>query len=387
MNSQDRESIAAGAADSELETKTRELRSIRHALDQSAIVAITDVRGNIIHANDKFCEISKYSRDELLGQNHRILNSGYHPKEFFVDLWKTIASGKAWEGEIRNRAKDGSYYWVYTTIVPSLNAAGKPYEYVSIRYEITQKKMAEEKLKLYANRLEASNEELQNFATVAAHDLQEPLRKIQSFGERLKTKAKDVLTPELMDYVDRIQSSAERMRRLIDDLLSYSRVASRAQPFEPVDLNQLLSEVLTDLEVRIEQADAKIHVGKLPRIEADPAQIRQLFQNLLSNALKFKKPGVAPEIAVDATVSGNICTVTVQDNGIGFEEKYLDRIFKIFQRLHGRFEYEGTGIGLAICRRIVERHGGTLTARSAPGEGATFIAELPLQQNSKRNVE
>ena len=371
---------APPVADTELEAKSRELRSIRRALDKSAIVAITDVRGNIIHTNDKFCEISKYSREELIGKNHRVVKSGYHPKEFFVSLWKTISSGNIWEGEIRNRAKDGTNYWVYTTIVPSLNSSGKPYEYVSIRYEITQKKLAEEKLKLYAARLEASNEELQNFATVAAHDLQEPLRKIQAFGERLKTKGKDLFTPELTGYVDRIHSSAERMRRLIDDLLSYSRVSSRAQPFEPVSLGQIMQEVLGDLEVRIEQTGAQARVGSLPTVDADPAQIRQLFQNLLSNAMKFQSEGVAPEIDVSAIVAGDRCTLTVKDNGIGFDEKYLDRIFKIFQRLHGRFEYEGTGIGLAICRRIVERHSGTLTAKSVPGKGATFIAELPLRQ-------
>lgn len=357
----------------QLEVATRELVNIRRALDQSAIVAITDVKGTIIHVNDKFCEISKYSRDELIGQNHRIINSGFHPKEFFVDLWKTIASGKVWEGEVKNKAKDGSYYWVYTTIVPFLKEDGKPYEYVSIRYEITQRKLAEERLK-------ASNEELQSFATIAAHDLQEPLRKIQTFGERLKVKGEKVLPPELLDYVNRIQSSSTRMRTLIDDLLSYSRVTSRAAPFEKIDLSKIVGEVLSDLEVRIEQTKAKISVQKLPNIEADPSQMRQLFQNLISNAMKFQKPDVPPVIEVSGKTVSNWCTIEVKDNGIGFDEKYLDRIFAIFQRLHGRHEYEGTGVGLAVCRKIVERHGGMLTARSTPGAGAIFIATIPIKQ-------
>lgn len=362
---------------SDLQTATRELENIRRALDISAIVAITDVKGTIIHVNDKFCEISKYSREELIGKNHRIINSGYHSKEFFVELWKTIGSGKVWEGEVQNRAKDGSLYWVYTTIVPFLKEDGKPYEYVSIRYEITQRKIAEERLK-------ASNEELQSFATIAAHDLQEPLRKIQTFGERLKVKGQSILTPELLDYVNRIQVSSTRMRSLIDDLLSYSRVATRASPFEKIDLNKIVEEVLSDLEVRIEQLKAQVHVSQLPSIEADPSQMRQLVQNLLSNAIKFHKPDLAPEVFISAQVEGNWCNFEVKDNGIGFDEKYLDRIFAIFQRLHGRHEYEGTGVGLAVCRKITERHGGTLLARSSPGAGATFVAKLPVRQKKNQ---
>ncbi len=363
-----------------LETTTRELENIRHALDKSAIVAITDVKGTITHVNDKFCEISKYSREELLGQNHRIINSGYHSKEFFADLWKTIARGKVWEGEIKNRAKDGTFYWVYTTIVPFLNAKGQPYQYVAIRYEITQRKLAEEKVIAFAEQLKASNEELQSFATIAAHDLQEPLRKIQSFSDRLQVKGKEQLTPELLDYIDRIQVSSKRMPSLIDDLLSYSRVSTQAAPFELVRLDEVVKGVLSDLEVRIEQTRAKINVEKLPEIEADSSQLRQLFQNLLSNALKFHKEDVTPEIDISARTMGIWCTIEFKDNGIGFDEQYLDRIFTIFQRLHGRHEYEGTGVGLAVCRKIVERHGGTLTARGTPGQGAIFVVTLPVRQ-------
>ena len=362
----------------QLEAATRELNNIRHALNQAAIVAITDRAGTIVHVNDKFCAISKYPRDELLGKNHRIINSGYHSREFWVEMWKTISTGHVWEGEIRNRAKDGSFYWVNTTIVPFLDEKGEPYQYVSIRYEITQRKAAEEKLRVYAGRLEISNRELQDFASVAAHDLQEPLRKIETFGDRLKIKADDVLPPDCKDYLDRMMSSATRMRRLIDDLLTFSRVATRTQPFVPTDLNVVLSEVLSDLEVRIEQVGGKVEHGLMPTLEADASQMRQLFQNLISNALKFHKAGQTPIVRVESSVARNECVITVSDNGIGFEEKYLDRIFTIFQRLHGRQAYEGTGVGLAVCRRIVERHGGKVTARSTPGEGATFIVTLPI---------
>ncbi len=364
----------------QLEKTTRDLKNIRYALDRSAIVAIADRVGNITHANDKFCEISKYSREELIGKNHRIINSGYHPKEFFADLWKTISSGKIWEGEIKNKAKDGTYYWVYTTIVPFLDDQGKPFEYVSIRYEITQRKEGEEQLKSYAQKLEVSNRELQDFASVAAHDLQEPLRKIQAYADRLSVKYKEAVGEEGRDFLDRMLKSASRMQRLIDDLLTYSRVTSKAQPFLPTNLNEVIKDVLADLEVRIEKTKAKINIEELPDVDADSPQMRQLFQNLLANALKFHKEGDTPVVTVKASTRGNLATIEISDNGIGFDEKYLDRIFTIFQRLHGRNEYEGTGVGLSVCRKIAERHGGQITARSKVGHGATFIVTIPIRQ-------
>ncbi len=363
------------------ETTVRELDFIRMALDKSAIVAITDAQGKIIHINDKFCEISKYSREELLGKKHNIINSGYHSKEFFVNMWRTISSGQIWADEIRNRAKDGSYYWVYTTIVPFLDESGRPHQYVSIRFEITRMKNAEEQLKGYAQKLEMSNKELQDFASVAAHDLQEPLRKILTFSERLKTKSIHQLTEESQDYINRMVSAASRMRVLIDDLLAYSRITTKKQRFVMVDLKQLVSEVISDLEVRIEQTGAKINVGDLPVISADPLQMRQMFQNLISNSLKFKKQDVPPVIDIKAITLNEHCEIRVKDNGIGFDVKYLDRIFTIFQRLHGRQEYEGTGVGLAIVRRIIERHKGSVTAMSEPGIGAEFIVRLPIKHS------
>lgn len=361
------------------ESSARELNDIRRALDKSAIVAITDRAGNIIHVNDKFCEISKYSRHELLGQNHRVVNSGYHSGEFFVDMWKTISQGNIWEGEIRNRAKDGSFYWVNTTIVPFLADDGKPFQYVAIRYEITQRKEAEEQLRVYADRLERSNQELQDFASIAAHDLQEPLRKILAFGDRLETKFRSQLPEDARDYLDRMLSSAKRMRRLIDDLLTYSRVTTKAKDFVKTDLNLVLQDVLSDLELRIEQSKAKIEVEKLPVLMADPLQMHQLLQNIIGNALKFHREDIPPHVSVRASSERGIASITVEDNGIGFEEKYLDRIFTIFQRLHGRQEYEGTGVGLAVCRRITERHGGTISATSLPGHGSCFTIRLPMQ--------
>lgn len=262
--------------------------------------------------------------------------------------------------------------------------------------EISERTKAEEKLKAYTLRLEQSNRELQDFASVASHDLQEPLRKIQAFGDRLKLKCADTLPPEGRDYLERMQSAAQRMQVLINDLLAFSRVTTKAQPFIPVSLGTIVQEVLSDLEVRMHQVNAQIEIGSLPTLAADPLQMRQLFQNLISNALKFHRPEVIPRIqifsqpchsegttsTISETEEPTFYQIRVADNGIGFDEKYLDRIFTVFQRLHSRSQYEGTGIGLAICRKIVERHNGQITASSQPGQGTTFIITLPTHQHS-----
>ncbi len=243
-------------------------------------------------------------------------------------------------------------------------------------------------LKLANQELTRSNRELQDFAFVASHDLQEPLRKIQAFGDLLKQDYGGALGDEGCDFIERMQNASRRMERLIKDLLAYSRVTSQAQPFVPIDLNKIAQEALNDLEARIRQTGGQITVGELPIIEADALQMHQLLQNLIGNALKFNRPGVPPVITVEGTcppviedeavAAPRMCEITVADNGIGFDKKYLDRIFTPFQRLHGKNEYEGTGMGLAICRKVVERHGGSITARSQPDIGTTFLISLPF---------
>jgi PAS domain S-box-containing protein len=242
-----------------------------------------------------------------------------------------------------------------------------------------------EKETLQRQELTRSNEELQQFAFIASHDLQEPLRKIKAFGDRLKTTCSDNLSLQGRDYLERMQNAAQRMQALIEDLLSLSRVTTRAQPFVPVDLSQIATEVLSDLEVTIQQASGQIDLGYLPTINADPLQMRQLLQNLIGNAIKFHRPQQVPLVNIYTEIvtienDQQMYQLTVQDNGIGFDEKYCDRIFQVFQRLHGRSEYEGTGIGLAICRKIVERHQGSITAKSQPGQGAKFIVTLPISK-------
>jgi len=266
-----------------------------------------------------------------------------------------------------------------------------------VMHDITETKRFEQEREQFAGQLQRSNRELQDFASVASHDLQEPLRKIQAFGDRLKSKLGDNMPAEGLDYLERMQGAARRMQTLINDLLMFSRVTTKAQPFGPCDLNQITRDVLGDLEARVEQLGAKVEVGELPTIDADPMQMRQLIQNLIGNALKFHRSGSAPQVRVygkmmtaeqrhDAgySLEEEYFQLFVQDNGIGFDMKYLDRIFTVFQRLHGRSEYPGTGVGLAICRKIAERHGGTITARSSPDppdpsdQGSTFIVTLPV---------
>ena len=269
-----------------------------------------------------------------------------------------------------------------------------------LRKEIGERRRGEEKLKVLARELERSNKELQDFASVAAHDLQEPLRKVQVFGGRLKAKCGKALGEQGGDYLTRMQSATGRMQILINDLLSLSRVTTRARPFVSINLGKVVRRVLSDLEVRVEQTGGRVEVGELPSLEADPTQIRQLLQNLIGNALKFHRKDVPPLVkvhaehlhgngtglAADSNGNGKCCRIIVEDNGIGFDEKYLGLIFTVFQRLHGRGEYEGAGVGLAICRKIAERHGGSITAKSTLGEGASFLITLPVQQARKEST-
>ncbi len=373
------------------------LSSIINALPVS--VYVKDVKGRyILNNNAHRLFLGLEDLDSIEGRTSFDYFSPESAIRSDADDRDVVASGSPIlnrEEPIARRRLGDRETWLETNKVPLLDTDGKIVGLVGISADISLRKEAEEQLKHFATQLERSNAELQSFASVASHDLQEPLRKIQAFGDRLKARCSDQLGPDGIDYLDRMQSAAERMRVLIQDLLKLSRITSRGQPFEACDLGAISRDVLNDLELAIEQTQARIEIGPLPAIEADPVQMRQLFQNLIANALKFHKPGAPPEIGVSgrvfelrehlipgATPGDPVCQIHFQDAGIGFDAEFAEQIFVVFQRLHSREQYEGTGIGLAVCRKITDRHGGGIVAKSEPGQGALFIVTLPVHQPS-----
>jgi PAS domain S-box-containing protein len=330
--------------------------------------------------------------------------------QFYADEQKIIETGLPVINQEQFKSKPGDATspkrWSVSSKVLWRDDHGNILGTAGITRDIHEMKLAqealrhsEEKLREFSAQLERSNRELQDFAYVASHDLQEPLRKIVVFGERLKEKSGEALGAESRDYLERMQKAASRMQTLINDLLTFSRVTSKARPFAPVNLDEIAHEVVNDLEGRIEQVKGRVELGKLLVIDAEELQMRQLLQNLIGNALKFRKPEGTPVVKVEAQTiwyppphaapgapAQELCRLTVSDNGIGFEEKYLDRIFNVFQRLHTRNEYEGTGMGLAIARKIVLYHGGDITATSKSGEGTTFIVTLPVTHPKKQEA-
>jgi PAS domain S-box-containing protein len=487
--------------EAELLKRLKEITDYKYAIDESSIVAITNQKGIITHVNTNFCKISKYSSEELLGQDHRIVNSGYHPKEYIKQLWTTIAKGKVWKGELKNKAKDGTPYWVDTTIVPFLNEDGKPYQYVAIRSDITERKIQEQKIKdttqrlsdtlesiqdgfytldsdwnisywnkeaekisgrtqeemmgknfweLYHGRisekinttfhkvksnnksirfevyskqskywfelnafpselgltvyfkniterkqtesklkkinrtlenhvkeLAVSNQELEQFAYVASHDLQEPLRMITSFLTQIEKKYEDVLDEKGKKYIFFAVDGAKRMRQIILDLLEFSRIGKNENRHEQVDLNSIVEEIILLYRKQIEEKKAIINYETLPILHSYAAPLRQVFQNLISNSLKYSNPESAPSISIYCSESATLWKFEIKDNGIGINSEYYDKIFIIFQRLHSKEEYSGTGMGLAITKKIIENLRGQIWVKSEEGKGTSFYFTIP----------
>jgi PAS domain S-box-containing protein len=374
---------AAGEA---AEQRIRFLASIVDTSDD-AIYAQT-LEGAILSWNQGALRLYGYSADEMVGKNVTVLDpSG--DKDDASELLARLRSGENVERyETVRRRKDGSSVEVSLTLSAIRDPAAGIVAASSIARDITGRKRAEAELERYAEELKRSNGELQEFAVVASHDLQEPLRKITAFSERLRDRAAGQLDELSQDYLGRMHSAADRMARLIESLLDYSRVATRALPFEQVDLARLMLGVLTDLEQRVRETHAEVTIGRLPSVQGDPTQLHQLFQNLLGNALKFHAPQSLPKIAVRAQESPRKWEISVTDNGIGFDPSCVERIFRPFQRLHGRNEYEGSGMGLAICRKIAQRHGATIAVHSEPGKGSTFTVSFPaISERTKQCPE
>lgn len=362
---------------------------LRRLVDSNIIGIIYSRGGNeVTMANDALLEIIGYTREEF--ESGQIDWEKLSPIEYVeIDqaaMAEVIDRGACTPYEKEFIRKDGSRKPVLVGY--SYFAADTLAPYVGFILDLSSQKRAEESVRQYAAQLERSNRELQDFAFVASHDMQEPLRKIQAFGERLKERMAGQLDESTGDYLERMLNAAARMRAMINDLLSLSRVTTQGQPFQRVSLEEIAKGVLSDLETRIERTGGRVVLGDLPEIEADPLQIHQLLLNLVSNALKFQNPNQTPRVQLyaESTKDNQQVVLCIEDNGIGFEEQYLERIFQPFQRLHGMSQYEGSGMGLAICRKIVERHSGNITARSAPGEGTTFIITLPARQAQQGNL-
>lgn len=345
----------------------KSLAELKAALDESSIVAITDPQGKITYANDKFCAISKYSREELIGQDHRIINSGFHPTEFIAELWETIRSGRVWKGQIKNRAKDRSFYWVDTTIVPFLGPDEKPVQYIAIRSDISLQ-MA------LANELEQTNRELSDFAYVVSHDLKAPLRGIGTLAEWLVEDYAHLVDDDGREQFALLTTRVKRLDSLINGILSYSRAGRSREQRVSVDMDSLCRNVA---DMLAPPASVRIEIETvLPTVLMEPTKAQQLIQNLLSNAIKFSDKEDSL-IRVRCDEDDGEWHFQVADNGTGIEEKYFVKIFELFETLAPRDEVEGTGVGLALVKKIVETAGGRIWVESQRGTGSTFHFTLP----------
>ena len=522
-------------ANENLQKNIKEISDYKYALDESSIVAITDQKGIITYTNDNFCKISKYSREELIGQDHRIINSGYHPKEFIRELWITIANGKIWRGKLKNKAKDGTIYWVDTTIVPFLNEIGKPYQYVAIRADITQQKKAqleiqklneeleqkvidrtaqlesniqqlkesEEKYSMLFNsidegfciiemifdeqkkpvdyrfltnnasfekqtglhdavgkrmrelapdheehwfeiygkialtgeslrfenqaeqlhrwydvyafpvgepenrqvgilfnditprkqseesikqlnkelesnlyQIESVNKELESFSYSVSHDLRAPLRGIHGYTQILYEDFGNELSDEAKRVMNKIMDNAKKMGQLIDDLLAFSRLGRKELTKMNLSMNEIVSGIYEELKKNEDHRDITFNINNLPLSFADSTTMKQVWINLISNSLKYSKRKEKTIIEIGSEIKGDEIIYYIKDNGAGFDMRYADKLFGVFQRLHSEEEFEGTGVGLAIVQRIISKHGGRIWAEGKVNEGAVFYFTL-----------
>ena len=369
-----------------LERSLKELADIKFALDQSTIVAITDQRGIINYVNDEFCRIAKYSRGDLLGQDHRIINSGFHPKDFIRDLWTTIASGKVWKGELKNRASDKTIYWVDTTIVPFLNSDGKPYQYVAIRHDITQLKLAEDQIRQQASELQraAQLSLIGELAAGLAHEIKNPLAGIQGAVDIL-IRRRDANDPE-REALEGVRHQVERIDATVRALLDRARPRGhRPQRASLTEVTQRAVNLATAQLTGKAAWDNRVRLDFEPpendiEIYADTAQIEDAVLNLIINAIEAI--GSDGQVVVTIRRAENVdeesadeAVIEVADDGRGINEEDLARIFNpFFTKTEG-----GTGLGLPAVRRIARLHGGRVEVKSLPGEGSTFTLHLPLR--------
>ena len=359
------------------------MRDLAHDIVQRVAtpMLVLDARLHVYSVNRAFLEQFASSRDEVEG---RALNGIQGFRCDVAALDPLLRDGAREDhATITFDAHGGARVFVVTAERLATDVKNAPSLLLLQLEDVTARRRSEEALDAERRELARSNAALAEFAHAASHDLQEPLRKVIAFTDRVASRYGALLPEDGLGYLSRISNATLRMRSLIEGMLACARAAGEDPTVEAVNLDALVQEVLTDLEMRIEEVGARIEVTGLPTIDADRFQMRQLIQNLLSNAIRFRRAEVPPRITISASVAGGAMELRVEDNGIGFEERYRERIFGMFMRLHGRDQYHGSGIGLALCRTIAERHRGSIVAHSRVGEGSTFVVTLPLAQARK----
>ncbi|KON88467.1 diguanylate cyclase [Sporosarcina globispora] len=357
---------ALKSAEASLKKSLKEVNDIKFALDQSSIIAFTDEKGKITNVNEKFCEISQFSREELIGQNHSILNSGLHSKEFFKNLWKTIGQGEVWKGEIRNKAKDGSYYWVHTTIVPFLNTNGKPYQYLAIRNDITERKKTEEVLHRQ-DKLAAVGQ----LAAGVAHEIRNPLTTMKGYTEFLQL---DETNEERQEYLSIILDEIDRVNNIVEDFMVLAK--PKAAELEERDIIPIVKNVVSFLEFEARKRDVKIgfeYEQDIIQIQCDENRLKQVFLNLIKNGIEAMPDG--GDITVSARIINNQVQIAIQDTGVGIPQEKLKNIGEPFFTT----KKNGNGLGLMVSFQIIESHNGKIFIESELNKGTTFNIVLPAK--------
>ncbi|MFZ4058227.1 MAG: GAF domain-containing sensor histidine kinase [Ferruginibacter sp.] len=353
-------------------------------LQSSASIVITNLEGNIEFVNPAFCKLTGYTFEEAYGQNPRILKSGYTDDDAYKVMWNEITNFTEWKGEFCNKKKNGDLYWEFASISPIVNEDGRITHFVAVKENITDRKKAEQALKetnlvlkQKTEELIYTNKELEKFAFVASHDLQEPLRMVSSFLQLFERKYTHLVDEEARNYIHFATDGASRMKKMISDLLEYSRTSTGVLTYEEVNVEEVLKDILQLFKFDLELIGADVIIHPLPIVRAGKSAMAQLLQNLLSNAIKYRSQEKL-QIIFSGEQLDKEWVIHVQDNGIGIDPIFKDKIFQIFQRLHNKDEYSGTGIGLSVCKKIVERYNGKIWVDAALGKGATFSFSIPI---------